>query len=297
MLACIACAALAACTAPRSVLLPAEVLGRGRWEAGIDATVNVPTQTTEAMYGGLEKGIKDLYARASGDQAAAITADSLNGYFKAMLAYSLDPIGFQPGVYVRYGAWRRVDAGFERIGGANVFDARWQFLGPVAGDSAAVPGSPWRASIGARFSAQSFDMPSVAGLDKLQSLLDFEFTRKDLLIPLAFGKPFGDAGRFGGFAVGAAYDAAFIEYASRILKLAERTSDGATRAFSPLRGEKVIHSYGGFANARLGYSRVFLAASLACYRQDYGTYGLFGGKRIRLGGWTFIPAAALDFRF
>lgn len=282
-----------ACTGPRSVLHSPQTLPKGGFQAGVQVDGNVPTQTLDALYGGLDGAIDALNSKATG---SSVPADSLNGLVKAILAYSMDPLGSQPGVFIRYGFWPRFDGGYHRNGAANAFDARWQFLGPTAGDSAADAGA-WSGSIGAQYSLQSFDLPSLLGLDKLQKIIGFEFSRKDILFPLVLGKGFGGGSKYGGFAVGLAYNLTFIEYDSRIRKLVELMEDGSTRPFDDLHGERIIPSYGGFANARVGYRFIYLTGSFACYWQDYGTFKLFGGKRESLEGLTFVPSAALEFRW
>lgn len=284
----------AACTAPRSILNSPDALPQGSFAAGMGMDVNIPTATATALYGGLENGIVALYDRTTSDATTPITADSLNDYAKALIAYSLDPLGTQYSVYARYGFLPGVDGGYRWSGGAHALEARWQFMGPLADDSL---GEGWRGSIGLQASTQSFEMPSTFGLDKLQSLLRYEFNRKDILIPLSFGKPFGKRGRFGGFALGAAYDLGLVEYESEILKLVERMEDGSTRAFAPLHGERKISAYGVFANVRGGYRWVFLTAAFACYYQDYGEYELFGGRKASLSGMTFLPSFAVETRF
>jgi hypothetical protein len=288
----------AACTAPRSILHSPDALPKGGFEAGINWDGNVPSQTMDALYGGLVDGIGRLNDKVEGNAETAIKADSLNALMKAMIAYSLDPLGMQPGIFVRYGFWPRFDGGYHRIGGANAYDLRWQFLGPLAGDSASAGGAPpWRGSIGIQYSSQTFDLPSTLGLDKLQKILFYEFSRKDLLVPLAFGKPFGEKGRYGGFSMGLAYNLTFVEYDSDIRKIVELLDDGSTRPFEALHGKKTISAYGGFANIRTGFRWVYLVGSLACYWQDYGTFTLFGGKQEDLAGLTFLPSLALEFRW
>lgn len=289
-----ALAGLSACTAPRSILNSPDALPEGDWQIGMGMDVNVPTSTVSALYGGLENGIGTLYGKTAGGDTAAITADSLNDFAKALVAYSLDPLATQYSAYVRYGLFDRVDAGYRWSGGAHALDARWQFLGPLAGDSA---GEGWRGSVGLQFSTQSFELPSAFYLDKLQSLLRYEFKRKDILIPLAFGKPFGKLGRYGSFTVGAAYDLGLIEYDSEIRQLVEKLDDGSTRAFAPLHGERKISAYGAFTSLRGGYRWVFLTAAFGVWYQDYGTYELFGGKKEDLSGLTFIPSFAIETRF
>jgi hypothetical protein len=289
----------AACTAPRSVLLSPEALPKGGLEAGVQVDGNVPTQTVSALNDGISDGILNLYDRASDNGTAAITADSLNGMLKALIAYSLDPLGSQPGVFVRYGFFPRFDGGYHRNGSANAFEVRWQFLGPVARGPAAEAKDTmaWRGSIGLQFSSQSFDLPSILGLDKLQNLVFFEFKRKDILVPLMIGKPWDAHGRYGGFTLGAAYNLTFLEYDSDLRKLVEELDDGSTRPFPSLHAEQTISAYGGFVNARLGYRWIFLVGSMACYWQDYGTYTLAGGKRENLSGLTYLPTLGLELRW
>jgi hypothetical protein len=284
---------LGACTAPRSVTYSPQAAAKGEWRVGADFAGNLPTQTSEALYGGLKEGVLSLYDRAASGQTVPITADSLNDLAKALFAFSLDPLGLAPDLFIRYGVWPRLDAGYRNSAGAHIFDARWQFLGPTVRDA----GPPrWAASVGAQFSTQSYDLPSVFGLDKLQDLLKFEFTRKDFLFPFVVGKPLGPQGRYGDFGMGLAYDLALIHYGSEILKLVEENSDGSTKPFEKLEGDPMISAYGGFANLRLGYRFVYAVAALSIYYQDYGTFPLFGGRSASLAGWTFLPSLGFEFR-
>lgn len=281
---------LLACTGPRSVLHSPEATPKGSWRVGGSMDANLPTQTSEALYGGLEGGVRALHDRvAESDSAVPITADSLNDLTRALIAYSLDPIGMSPSLWLRYGLWHRVDAGYRYAGGVHAFDARFQFLGPQGA------GSGWRGSLAAQYSSQDYELPSL--LSKLQSVLRYEFKRKDLLFPLVLGKPFGADGRYGDFGLGAAYNLSFIEYGSEILKLVEKADSAAARPFEDLQGERTVHALGGFANLRAGYRHVFLLASFAAYRQDYGTFKLFGGERTSLSGWTFAPSFGMELRF
>ena len=285
----------AGCAGPRAVLHSPEATPKGRWRLGGTLDANLPTQTSRSMFGGLREGIDFLHEQAKGKDSVAITADSLNDLAEALVAYSLDPIGTQPSFHARYGLLPRVDAGYRYAGGVHVFDARLQFLGPVAGAGDRSAGPGWRGSVAVQYSGQDYSLP--APLDRLQALLQYEFKRKDILVPLIFGRPFGPRGDLGEFGLGAAYNLSLIEYDSKILKLVEKVDEGLTRPFADLRGERAIHAFGGFANARLGFRFVHLLASLAVYRQDYGTFGLFGGKRVALRGWTMQPSGGLEFRF
>ncbi len=287
---------ITACTAPRSVLYSPQALPKGTIQAGVNADVNLPTQTSKALYGSFDEGVKTLYNNVSNRTDTSITADSLNGFVKALIAYSIDPLGVQPGIYIRYGFWPRFEGGYHRNGSANGFDLRWQFMGPNSKDSVG-ENNAWSGTIGAQYSSQSFELPSIAGLDKLQSLLQYSFDRKDILFPLVLGKPIGANGRYGSFGLGLAYNLTFIEYDSDIRKMVEKLQNGSTKPFENFHGEKTISSYGGFANAHLGYRWVYLIGSLSAFWQDYGTFNLFGGQKTDLAGWTIVPSMALEFRW
>lgn len=280
-----------ACTGPRSIWLSPEATPKGDFRVGGGMDVNLPTETSQALFGGLESGVEHLYDRAAGSDTAKvpITADSLNDMTRALIAYSIDPLGLHPSLFVRYGLWHRLDVGYRFAGGVHALDARVQFLGPADG------GPGWRGSIGAQYSSQDYELPSLFG--KLQKLLKYEFKRKDILVPLVFGKPLGADGRYGSFGLGGAYNAALIEYDSEILRLVEKVDENTVRPFENLRGERTIHSFGGFANARVGYRWLYALASLAIYNQDYGTFPLFGGEEAELAGWTFAPALGFEIRF
>lgn len=272
-------------------MLSPEATPKGDFRVGGTYDVNLPTQTSKALYSGLEGGIEHLYNRAFGSDTAKVpvTADSLNDLTRALIAYSVDPLGMVPSLFLRYGLWHRLDVGYRYAGGVHALDARVQFLGPTDG------GPGWRGSIGAQYSSQDYELPSLFG--KLQKLLRYEFKRKDILVPVVFGKPFGADGRYGSFGIGGAYNAAMIEYDSQILQLVEKVDENTVRPFADLRGKRTVHSFGGFANTRLGYRRVYLLVSMAVYQQDYGTFPLFGGAETDLAGWTFAPSLGLEVKF
>ena len=292
---------LSACTATRSIIHSPQAVPKNEWRLGANMLANFPTQTATALYGGLEAGVDALYSQYAGGDTVRITADGLNGFAKALVAYSLDPLTAQSDLFVRYGIISRFDLGYRYSGGAHVFDGRYQFMGPAgvsagagSGEGAGgAGGNAWSGSIALQYCGQSFELPPTLGLDKLQKILKFEFTRKDFLVPIIFGKPLGRAGRFGDFALGLAYDLALVEYGSDLLKI---VNDQTGAPFGNLNGKSSISAYGGFANMRLGYRRVFLLGSFALYYQDYGTFELFGGKSASLSGFTLLPSLGLEIR-
>lgn len=289
---------VAGCAAPRAGYLSPGTVGKGHVAVSGHMPINLPTQTSASLYGGLEEGVKTLVAQ----DTAAIAARDLNDMIEALYAYSLDPLGGGMDLGLRYGVMQNFDLGYAYASGAHALSAQWQFLGPSATDAAVEYSvSAWQGSFTLQYSWQDYDLPSVAYLDKLQSLLRYEFKRSDLYLPLVFGRALGDRGRFGSLAFGPALNYTWITYGSDLLQVVEKLDDGSTRPFANLQGEKTFASYGGFVNARLGYRYVFVVLACAAFYQDYGEWPLFsgnvGGETTHLKGMTFIPSAGLELRF
>ncbi len=282
-----------ACAAPRSINHSPETVPKGHWRFSGQGIGILPTQTSEALYGGLEGGVRSLWNELSRNDTAhvAITADSLNRFAKALIAYSIDPLGMQTSLGIHYGIWTRLELGYAYTSGVHTFETGYQWLGKPGTEN-----GEWKGNLALRYSSQEYDMPSLFYLDKLQSILKYKFERRDVLVPLTLGKNWGANGRYGSFACGVAYDWAHIQYGSDLTRLVETISPGITKPFSKLAGDRIIHAFGGFANARVGYSRVFLVPAFTLFWQDYGTYPLFGNKSTHLSGLTFIPALGLEVR-
>ena len=279
---------LIACAGPRSVNLTPEAAPKGQFRIESDVALHLPTNTSQALYGGLEGGIKSLYNQISGGNTVAMTVDSMNGYIEAILAYALDPLGPTPGLSLHYGVLERFDVGYRRESGANAFDIRCQFLG-VPGKS----GGGWKGSVALQYSSQKYEFPSFLGLNKLQDLFKLEFKRKDFLVPIAVGKEFGGGGRFGSFALGGVYDLALISYGTEYTRVIELLTN---QPFQNLRGEKKVHAFGSFATVRGGYKFIYAVASLTTYWQNYGNFVFYGNETKSWSGFTFMPSLGVEFR-
>jgi len=287
---------LSACAAPRAVLNSAEVTPHKKLKTGGALEANLATETSKSLYGGLENGIEALYNQVKGSSdTVPITAKELNDYVRAILAYSLDPVGVGTDFYMQYGLLPRFDIGYHRVGGVNVFGAGWQFFGPTRSGKTDIYPNRWSGSLSVQYSSQEYELPSVLG--KLQSIFRYEFKRKDILVPVAFGKGLGQNSRYGNYGLGLVYNYTKVKYGSDLLKLVEKLDDGSTIPFEKLQGEKSISSYGGFFNVRLGYKHVFLISSFSTYWQDYGDFDIYGTEKISLGGWTFVPALGVELLF
>jgi hypothetical protein len=293
----------AGCAAPRTGTLSPAALPKGDLALGGQSTLNLPTQTSSALYGGLEDGIQRLIDESSDQDTTAIKAQDLNAYVRALFAYSLDPLGSGMDFYARYGLFDRLDAGYAYASGAHAFQVRYQFTGPILAptrnDKKPAPTSSdaWQGSAALQYSWQDYDLPSFLYLDKLQSLLRYEFSRRDILIPVVFGKSLGANGRYGSLGMGAAFHYAWIEYGSDIFDWVEELDDGSTRPFEKVQGHLQYPSYGLFSNARLGYKHVFVVLSFAAFYQQYGEIELFGGEKTELSGMTFTPSLGLEVQF
>lgn len=288
------CLLFTGCSAPRSVTVGPAATPKGSFAFGGDVGMTLPTQTARSLYGSLEDQVKSI-ADQDGD-TVAVEKDELNAMVEALFAYSLDPIGTRTELWLRYGLGSGLDAGYRYASGAHAFDVRWQFLGRADEPTLFQSLNTWQGSLALQYCGQTYALPSLAGLDKLQSLLHYEFKRKDLLIPLVFGKPLGEKGRAGSFGFGLAYNHSWIAYESEILRIVEKLDGGATRPYRDLRGESSIPSYGGFLNGRLGWEHVFLVGGLSVFYQDYGSFRLFGEETAELKGWTWLPTLGLEVR-
>jgi hypothetical protein len=282
------------CSAPRSVGLDAVATPKGHFAIGGETGFTAPTQTVRSLYGTLEDQVQDL-ANDQND-TVAISATELNQMVEALFAYSLDPMGARTEVWLRYGIGYDLDAGYRFASGAHAFDVRWQFLSPPQDTTKKASIKGWNGSLALQYCGQSYDLPSVAFLDKLQSILRYEFKRKDLLVPLIFGKTMGENGRLGSYNLGLVYNHTWITYGSEILNLVEKLDENTVRPFKDLNGEASIPSYGAFTNVRLGWSRVFLVGALAVYYQNYGKFELFGEETVELKGWTILPSLGLELK-
>jgi hypothetical protein len=285
---------LAGCSAPRTASWDAAATPEGRFAVEAGTGFTLPTQTASSLYGGLESQVQNLVD--SEQDSVAVTASDMNDLMEALFAYSLDPMGPRTEAALRYGFADGLDAGYRFASGAHAFDVRWQFLGDLDAKTAVQSQRGWNGSLALQYCGQSYDLPSIAFLDKLQSLLQYEFKRKDLLVPVIFGKPWGKSGDLGSYAFGAAYNHTWIEYGTAISKLVERVDENTVRKFENFQGSASVGGYGVFANTRLGWKRFYLLGAISVFYQNYGSYRLFGGETVELKGWAVTPALGFEIR-
>jgi hypothetical protein len=281
---------VAACTAPRAVSQSGRVTPKDKFRVGSDYTFNISTQTTAALFDGIKTSIEELL-----DEEDAVYDDTTRKISKALLAYSIDPLSSGMDFYLRYGVLKNMDMGYKYATGIHVLDGRWQFMQPMTTpqDDASLHGS-----IGVQYSSQSYDLPSFMKLNKLQSFLGYKMSRKDVLIPLIFSRPFGEEEKYGALGFGLAYNYTKLDYGFEPLKLYNKLGgDVDTEVIAPVHAEKSIHAYGAFFNLKGGYKYVYLTGGLSLYYQDYGEYELLEGDSAKLSGLTIIPTLGLEGEF
>jgi len=295
--------ALVACTSPRSITHSGKVTPKGQVRVGANFRGNIPTATSAALYDTIKDGVNEIEDVATGQQSK-FTRDEgvqkLDKLLKAMIIYSVDPIGMGFDFNVRYGLIDRLDIGYKFDSGVHVFDTRFQFAGPTRHSRNVLGinlGPHWFASIGLQYSQQDFEIP-LPGLDKLQELVGYTFEKKDVLIPLVFSYSlWGDDEKLGSISFGAAYNYSKLHWGlddGLIAQLFEDTLENL--GIQVPSGDQSVHSFGGFINIKLGYKWVYVIASLSIYYQNYGKFRLFDYSAT-YSGVTFVPTIGVVGQF
>lgn len=282
-----------ACVAPRSVIHSGRVTPQGEVRVGTEMVVNVPTGTAGALLEGLEGAVDSLTQKSD-----RLFEDNLNTASKAALAHSLDPLTSGLALSVRYGFLERFDAGYKYSFGAHALDARFQFLGKPGVPTRRGPssGSGLAGSVGLQYSQQSFELPSLAGLDKLGKLFGFHMTRQDLLVPVALSIPFGADEKYGALGFGIVGGYTFLDYGLEPHDVVKEVN-GVQEVVAKVTREQGFATYGAFLNVKGGYRYVYVGAGLAMYYQDYGTFQLLDQAAISLSGLTFVPTLNVEMRY
>lgn len=274
----------ASCSAPRTMTTSGKVTPKGNFSAGFNMTGNIPTQTV----GILKDIIVDNVSKIAHNDSIKID-DNFRQINKGALAYALDPISTGTELYIRYGVIKRVDIGYKYSSGVNVFDGKYQFLGPT-GYVDDIVDQKFYGSIGLQYSSQSQELPSI--LSEIQSRLGYTFKRTDFLIPVIFSYSFGNEEKFGCVSFGLVYNYTKINYASLPVDIYSSTN---IKIFG-VENNQSYSAFGGFVNSKIGYKYVYLVGSLSFYGQNYGNYNLLDGSSVNLSGVTIVPSIGLQIR-
>ncbi len=286
----VAIVAVSGCTAPRSVIHSGKVTPKGQFKAGFNVGANIATEPL-----GQIDDVTEAAVDAIAKKDTVMYNEQIDVFSKALVAYSLDPVGTTFDFYVRYGLAERVDVGYKYATGVHVFDAMYQFMGPTG-----TPDNPgvgdWYGSVGIQYSGQSSDFANKLFLDKLVPVLDFTAQRRDVVVPLVFSKSFGPEEEIGNISFGAVYNHTFIKYGFE-----------PGRIFKDVAGEKVkvdgvfekksFPSFGLFVNGKIGFKYVYVLPAVTMYYQNYGTYQFLEGREFSFSGVTIIPSIGLQATF
>ena len=283
---------MAGCNAPRSVIHSGKVTPKGEFKVGTNYAFNASTKPIGALADVTSGLVKDLKNRDT-----IVLNDQVNGISEAALAYTLDPVAPSWDFYVRYGLVERVDVGYKFAFGAHVFDAMYQFMG-----STGTPANPGPAgthgSIGLQYSGRNSKLPGKILWQDIEDILQFNASRKDILIPLVFSTSFGPEEQMGNISYGVAYSHTWIKYHFKPNNFVQEQADRQTVVpVQPLSAKNNYGALGAFVNAKIGFKYAYILPALAIYYQNYGKYELPGGKQTELKGFTFIPSLGLQFQF
>jgi hypothetical protein len=282
---------ITSCSAPRSILTSGKVLPKGQVRFGINNTVNVSSAS-------IEKSIKTSVNLAESAFAndTIIYSQQIANLNSAFMAYCLDRIGYNTEIYFRYGLGHRIDIGYRNTGGANAFDAMYQFLGSNKNCNESDIGG-FYGSIGTQYSWQNYNFVSFSQFERVQKLFGLEMSRKDITVPLVFSKSFGPEERVGCFSFGVVYSHSFINYEISPKNIyAEQVIENVpAELLSPISGKSGFNAYGTFVNIKIGKKYVFFNFSLAAYYQNYGRYKMLGGSDVILKGISIIPSYGVQF--
>lgn len=281
---------LAGCTSPRNITASGKVTPKGAFKAGFNSSFNVAT----APLAEIDNVTRAAVDAIDSNKDSIFYNETVAALGRGLLAYSLDPVTATSELYLRYGIMDRMDVGYKYASGAHVFDAMYQFMGSTGTpDNPGVEGG-LHGSIGLQYSGQKSDLPSKVGLDKLSSILSFELSRRDILVPLVFSTSFGPEETYGNFSFGVAYGHSFISYGFNPSKVLVRQVGDKAEQIPSLKQKRQYSSFGAFLNAKLGYKYAYFLPAVSMYYQDYGTYNLFGLQQERYKGWTIIPSLGLQ---
>ena len=200
----------AACTAPRAIVATGKVTPQGEFRVAYNQGFNIAT----APIGKAGAAVRDAASNLANKDTVGYN-NSLTGLQAAAIAYLLDPVQPTADFSLRYGIVPHLDAGYKYAFGSHVFDAQYQFMGPVGTPenpgAGAVSGTTY-GSVGVQFATQRAKLPSLPFLTDINNVLNFSASRNDLLIPLIFSQSFGPEEEIGAISYGVIYGHSWVTY-------------------------------------------------------------------------------------
>lgn len=290
------------CVAPRAITNSGKVTPKGNWVVSTNQTYNIATAPAGKVASALDINLENLtngsLDTVSLAQSNAVATD-WQKVGEALIANNFDPIGGGFEFAVRYGIAERFDVGFKRVGRAKAIDIQFQFLGSLGNvdDFTESVTGKWYGSIGLQYSSQDLSLPFWA--KPLTTKLEYDFSRKDILIPLIFSYGLGNEESIGAISFGLSYNYTNMRYSTTPFTYARiQDVNGVVTALNTaaITETKNISSFGAFANMKIGYRRFYFLPALSVYYQNYGTLQNFVGESFQMKGLTIVPSLGLRLR-
>ena len=285
---------LGACAAPQTMTESGKVTPRGDLKVATHNFYSANTRTASALFSGFKDTANALIDEAQSEESIQFDS-SVRSLNEGLIAYALEPLGAGYEVALRYGVYTNLEAGYAYQSGRHLGELRYQLVGSNLPEEP----SSFAASLGLRYSQQSYRFPTTLALDKLQDLFGFEATRKDLILPITVSHHFGGQKEFASLAYGLGLSWTQVSYGFDPSSPFEIVNDGTldTTKLQAFNETKTVLGYGAFVNGRLGYEGIFLVASLSLLYQDYGEFRLLDGDNEQFSGLSLIPTLGIETAF
>lgn len=280
---------LSSCFGPKNMFLSGKVTPKGCFTVGANATANISTSGVTQAYKTAES-IANQYASTD----SVVMDDQLNNLSKTAIAYTVDPISAGYDFYIRYGIAKKFDVGYRFNNGANVFDARYQFLGTTGNakdneDKASE--KLWHGSFGLQYSSQSSGIPyDYFGVVSQQ--FNFNLSRKDIVFPVTFSFAFGSEEKYGAMCIGMVVAHTNIKYSFNPQSIYQ-LNQGIPQVLPAFDEDKNFISGGAFTHIKFGYKYVYGVIGAALYYQNFGTFKTLNQSTFNFKGFTFVPNAGI----
>ncbi len=293
---------VSSCVAPRAITNSGKVTPKGNWVVATNQTYNIATAPAGKVANAVDINIDNLL-NASSDTLTLVESNAVSTDWQkvgeALIANNFDPIGGGFEFGVRYGIAERFDVGFKRAGRAKAIDVQYQFLGSLGNvdDFSESTTDKWYGSIGLQYSSQDVSLPFWAR--PINSRLQYDFSRRDILVPLIFSYGLGNEESIGAISFGLAYNFTRMHYSTTPFTYARiQDVNGVVTVLNTaaITEKKNISSFGAFANMKIGFRYFYFVPAVAVYYQNYGTLQNFIGESFQMKGVTVVPSLGLRLR-
>ena len=293
---------VSSCVAPRAITNSGKVTPKGNWVVATNQTYNIATAPAGKVASALDVNLDNLFNRTIDTLSLAesnVVSTDWQKVGEALMANNFDPIGGGFEFGVRYGIAERFDVGFKKTGRAKAIDVQYQFLGTLGNvdDFSESATDKWYGSIGLQYASQDVSLPFWAR--PINSRLQYDFSRKDILVPLIFSYGLGNEESIGAISFGLAYNFTRMHYSTTPFTYAYiQDANGVVTALNSkaITETKNISSFGAFANMKIGFRYFYFVPAVAVYYQNYGTLQNFIGESFQMKGLTIVPSLGLRLR-